>query len=165
MKIPKNMTEQQVIEKINAVIERISPRYIFSGYDIDDIKQEAFMICMDAMERYDAKRPLENFLSVHLSNRLKNFIRDNYCTKQNENKKKILSPQHLSYDESIPNDHEYDSDLMLDSETLKKIIDKHLPIIHRADYLKLISDVYLPKKKREFIISLIKNILQENGYA
>jgi DNA-directed RNA polymerase specialized sigma24 family protein len=72
------MTEQQVIDQIKIVVNRIAPKYTFNTYDVDDIKQEAFIICMDALERYDNKRPLENFLSVHLSNRLKNFVRDNY---------------------------------------------------------------------------------------
>ena len=74
MNIPKNMTREEVLDKINLVVNRISPKYTFHGYDLDDIKQEAFMICMDALNRYDQKRPLENFLSVNLSNRLKNFI-------------------------------------------------------------------------------------------
>ena len=33
---------------------------------------------MEALNRYDEARPLENFLSVNLSNRLKNFVRDNH---------------------------------------------------------------------------------------
>jgi hypothetical protein len=47
MKIPKNMTQEQVIDQINIVVNRISARYIFHGYELDDIKQEAFIICMD----------------------------------------------------------------------------------------------------------------------
>ena len=78
MNIPKNMTKEEVLDKIKLVVDRISPKYTFHGYDVDDIKQEAFMICMDALDRYDQKRPLENFLSVNLSNRLKNFVRDNH---------------------------------------------------------------------------------------
>ena len=84
MKIPSNLTEQETVKKIHSVIDKIAPRYVFSGYDIDDIKQESFIICMDALSRYDEKRPLENFLSVHLSNRLKNFIRDNFANSQDE---------------------------------------------------------------------------------
>ena len=80
MKIPKNMTKDEVIDKIKIVVDRIAPRYTFHGYDIDDMKQEAFIICIDALDRYDQKRPLENFLAVNLSNRLKNFVRDNYCS-------------------------------------------------------------------------------------
>ena len=76
MKIPNNMTEEQVMKTIMLVVNRTASKYTFYGYDSDDIKQEAFIICMDALNRYDSKRPLENFLAVHLSNRLKNFTVD-----------------------------------------------------------------------------------------
>ena len=75
MHIPSNMTEQEVVDTITLVVDRISPRYTFHGYQLDDIKQEAFILCMDALPRMTISC-LENFLSVHLSNRLKNFVRD-----------------------------------------------------------------------------------------
>jgi DNA-directed RNA polymerase specialized sigma24 family protein len=90
MNLPENMTKQEVLEKIHLVVNRIAPKYTFHGYDVEDIKQEAFIICMDALNRYDQKRPLENFLSVNLSNRLKNFVRDNYVVGQDEAKKKCF---------------------------------------------------------------------------
>ena len=96
------MTKEEVLEKIDLVVNRISPKYTFHGYDVDDIKQEAFMICMDALDRYDQKRPLENFLSVNLSNRLKNFVRDNHYIGQDENKRNVLCPKQLTYESSIP---------------------------------------------------------------
>ena len=164
MKIPKNMTEQEVMQKINIVVNRISPKYTFNGYEVDDIKQEAFIICMDALDRYDELRPLENFLSVNLSNRLKNFVRDNYYTKNDEEKKKILNPAQLSYEDNIQ-EVCINNDDHLDSHATQTIIDKFLPSKYRSDYLKIISDVYVPKKRKQEILSLIKKILQENGYA
>lgn len=158
MKIPKNMTRDQVIEQINIVVNRIAPKYTFGTYGVDDIKQEAFIICMDALTRYDQKRPLENFLSVHLSNRLKNFVRDNYYTKDEEEKKRVLKPKYISKEDIIYYDHNYDN--KLEASNLKQIIDTHLPSEYRADYLKMINDVYIPKKKREELLSLIKHILE-----
>ena len=78
MKIPKNMTEEEVIETIQKVVRRVSYNFKFAFYDVEDIEQEAFIIGMEALDRYDEKRPLENFLFVHIKNRLKNFNRDNY---------------------------------------------------------------------------------------
>ena len=49
MKIPKGMTEEEVVRQINKVCDRISPRYTFYGYTIEDIKQESFIICMEAL--------------------------------------------------------------------------------------------------------------------
>lgn len=158
MKIPKNMTEQQVVDQINIVVNRIAPRYIFGTYGVDDIKQEAFIICMDALERYDQKRPLENFLSVHLSNRLKNFVRDNYYTKNEEEKKRVLKPKYLTQEDVVKYDVDYES--KVDVKNIKQIIDKHLPVDKRADYLKFINNVYIPKKKREELIELIKELVE-----
>lgn len=156
------MTEQAVIDQISIVVNRISPKYTFNGYDVDDIKQEAFIICMDALDRYDNKRPLENFLSVHLSNRLKNFVRDNYYTKDEEHKKKVLKPQYLTADDVIKYDAEYDN--KLEAKNMKVIIDKYLPAEHRANYLKMINDIYIPKRKREELMILIKELLETHFY-
>ena len=164
MKIPKNMTEKEVLQKINIVVNRIAPKYTFNGYDVDDIKQEAFIICMDALDRYDELRPLENFLSVNLSNRLKNFVRDNYYTKNDEEKKKILNPTQLSYEDHIQSSH-FDNDKNIDLNSIKIIVDKHLPSKYRSDYLKILNDVYVPKKRKIEILSLIKKILKDNNDA
>ena len=163
MKIPDGMTEIQVINQINIVVNRISPKYTFRDYDIDDIKQEAFMICMDALDRYDANRPLENFLSVHLSNRLKNFVRDNYFVKDDEDKKRVMAPKQLPSDEQIL-DRETNHDASLDIKDIKIIIDRFLPVELRSDYLKFCSDAYLPKKRKLYLIQIIKDILTESGY-
>ena len=95
MKIPPSMTHQQVVDQIQVVVNRIAPKYTFYGYEADDLKQEAFIICMDALDRYEDGRPLENFLSVHLSNRLKNFVRDNHYTKDEEEKARVVMPGQL----------------------------------------------------------------------
>lgn len=163
MKKPKNMTEQEVLQKITHVVDRIAPKYTFNGYDVDDIKQEAFLICMDALDRYDQKRPLENFLAVNLSNRLKNFVRDNYFTKKDEDKKKALNPAHLAYEDALPSD-EIDTDAIFDASEMQRVIDQRLPKDLRADYLKIISDVYVPKKRKEYILEILRSILEENGY-
>lgn len=162
MKIPKNMTEQDVIDQINIVVNRMSSRYTFHGYEVEDIKQEAFIICMDALERYDHNRPLENFLAVHLSNRLKNFVRDNFYIKGEEEKKKVLKPSSLSNEDLILTDEPvYDNDI--DAKSIQMIVDRKLPSEYRSDYLKIINDVYVPKKRREEIIAIIKELLDEEG--
>jgi DNA-directed RNA polymerase specialized sigma subunit len=162
MKIPPNMTRQQVIDKIELVVNRISPKYTFQGYEVDDIKQEAFIICMNALERYKPEiGPLENFLSINLSNRLKNFIRDNFYKKDDLEKKKIMSPIPLSFDQ-IP--QEDNNILNFPAKELSNLIDMSLPTNYRADYLKLMNGMSISKKRKLEIIDLIKKIAQENGY-
>lgn len=164
MKIPKNMTEKEVLDQITLVVDRISPKYTFNGYEVNDIKQEAFIMCLEALDRYDSKRPLENFLSVHLSNRLKNFVRDNFFTKKDdESKKNIMLPKPLST-ENCPTISYDNSDDTLDVAQMQHIIDKFLNPEYRTDYLKIINNVYVPKKRREEVIEIIKEILKEHGY-
>lgn len=160
MKVPKNLTEEQTLEKIHFVISKIAPRYTFNGYEIDDIKQEAFIICMDALDRYDEKRPLENFLSVHLSNRLKNFIRDNFYLKDEEEKKKVLTPSQIA-NENLCSDSSDAPELYVTIQEFKDKIDEKIPSCMRSDYLKMLDGIYITKNRKEEIMNLIKDVLNE----
>ena len=167
MNVPKGMTEQQVIDQINVVCNRISPRYTFYGYTVDDIKQESFIICMEALNRYDGIRPLENFLSVNLSNRLKNFVRDNhFLSNENTDRQKVYQPAQLEYEDYIIDEENKFSISYehIQKEEMVAAIDKYLPANMRMDYLKMINDVYITKQRREEITAMIVDILGEHGY-
>jgi len=167
MKVPKGMTEQEVVDQITRVCDRIAPKYTFYGYTVDDIKQESFMICMDALKRYDESRPLENFLSVNLSNRLKNFVRDNHFISTDNNERvKIAQPAQLDYENNIVDNSNsfttsYDD---IELKDISLLINEHIPSLMRMDYLRMISDVYITKQRREEIINTIFEILEEHGY-
>jgi len=79
MKIPKNMTEEQVMEVITLIISQISGKFKFGVYGIEDIRQEAFLLAIEALEKYDGERKLENFLRVHIRNRLNNLKRNKHA--------------------------------------------------------------------------------------
>ena len=161
------MTEQGVIDQINKVCDRIAPRYTFYGYTVDDIKQESFIICMEALHRYEEGRPLENFLSVNLSNRLKNFVRDNhYFSGDSEDRIKLMQPAQLDHENSIVDDDNSESmDYEdLDLKDMAELINEHIPADIRMDYLKMINDVYVTKQKRDDITGIILEILEEYGY-
>jgi len=166
MKIPDSMTEEQTVDHINRVVNRISPKYVFYGYTLDDMKQESFLICMDALEKYDDNRPLENFLSVCLSNRLKNFVRDNHFLQEEQEKGKIVQPGQLENDHTIV-DHQgkyaIDEDYIDYADIVDKL-DKEIPASIRMDYLKIVHEVPLPKNRRLEVMSYINYILQSYGY-
>ena len=167
MIVPANMTEQEVMDTIMLVVNRTAPKYTFYGYTVDDIKQESFIICMDALDRYQEGRPLENFLAVHLSNRLKNFVRDNHFTKREEEKAKVLMPGQLANDNTIisPQSLQAKHQDKIDTKEMQKIVDSKLPSEYRSDYLKIVNDVYVPKKRREEVLDCIYKILEEHGHA
>ena len=157
------MSEQDVISQIKVVVDRIAPKYTFYGYQADDIKQEAFIICMEALPRYDETRPLENFLSVHLSNRLKNFVRDNHFIKDEEEKAKVVMPGQLANEEYIlDSKDEYIESI--DYKEMTRSLNIKLPANYRSDYIKIINNVYVPKKRKEEVLFIIKTILEEQGH-
>ena len=164
MKIPKNMTYKDTLEKIELVVNRIAPKYTFHCYDVDDIKQESFIICVEALDRYDEKRPLENFLSVNLSNRLKNFVRDNFGNAKDVDKKKITSPTPITNESNLALvSEEHIIDKVYQKE-LSRIIDERLDSEYRADYLKFVNGITIPKVRRDQLIEILKEIVHnENG--
>jgi DNA-directed RNA polymerase specialized sigma subunit len=162
MKIPKNLTEEETLSKIELVVNRIAPKYSFVGYDINDIKQEAYIICMDALERYDQKRPLENFLAVNLSNRLKNFVRDNFCNKNSdEDKKKVMCPSYISNEDLIAG-RESPAEHAVYMKEIEEIIDHHLPANMRMTYLRYKNGLSITKNKREELLTFLKSIFQKD---
>ena len=166
MNIPDGMTEQEVVDQIEKVCNRIAPRNTFYGYALDDIKQEAFIICMEALNRYDNSRPLENFLSVNLSNRLKNFVRDNHFIHTDDlDRVRVLKPAQLDHENAVvdanDNNITYDS---IEFKNMADIVDVKIPASLRLDYLRMINDVYITKQRREELVEIIQEILQEHGY-
>ena len=176
MKIPKGMTEEQVVATINKVVSRYANRFRFGYYDADDIKQEAFIIAMEALDRYDNDRPLENFLAVHVKNRLSNFKRDKFFRRpadpdndqlppKSEIKKFLMEPLNI---ETIRDEHEVNmsnsDDFVeaVDTAELFLLIDQHLSISFRADYLRMMHGVYVPKPRREQIHQEIISIFQQH---
>lgn len=78
MKQFTNLSEQDVLDTIELVVQRIAPSFKFGYLGLDDIKQQARLIALEGLDSYDETRPLINFLMTHVKNRLINFKRDKY---------------------------------------------------------------------------------------
>ena len=76
--IPPDMSEQQVIQTINNIANRLALKFKFGYHALEDMKQQARLFAWEGLENYDGIRPLENFLWTHVRNRLYNFKRNNY---------------------------------------------------------------------------------------
>ena len=160
------MTEEQVVSTILKISSRLASKYTFPNYEADDISQEAFIIGLEAMNRYDGVRPLENFLSIHIKNRLKNFKRDHYYRPDDGKAEKIQSGKKKILDASSIDDIKY---LIVNSECssgmeereLLEYIDNLLPANMRNDYLRFKNDQTLTKTKRQNLISCLKEILEK----
>ena len=178
MKIPKGMTESEVLEIINKICDRYAYKFKFGYFEPEDIRQEAFIIAVDALDRYEEGRPLENFLAVHVKNRLNNFKRDKYYRQNkkdkddrqqqlNNSKKFLMEPLDINNirDESEKSMRISDSFIEdTDNQELLDIIDEELDVSFRSDYLRVRHGAYVPKPRRRQIIEEICHILKEHGY-
>ena len=165
MKLPEGLNEDFVSATIMKIAKRLAPKYVFSGYDVEDIEQEAFLIGIAGLDKYDTSRPLENFMYTHINNRLKTFKRDNYyrldygteAQKIQDRKKRLLEPVSIEAVYTI-----YSTDQTTNNAQMKEVldlIDQKLPSHLRRDYLKLKSNSSLPKSRKAHIIQVIEQII------
>jgi len=180
MKVPKGMTEEQVLQTIQKVVRRIAHKFKFGYYDYDDICQEGTIIALEGLSRYDGRHPLENFLAVHVSNRLKNFKRDNFCRQEsispsgdnkaswelrNNTKRFLMEPLDIT---EIRDEREVNMSVgndfidTVERRELIDIIDRKLEVSMRSDYLRMLHGVYVPKTRREQIIDAVVAIVMEH---
>lgn len=166
MKIPDNMTPEEVIDTIQSIAKKLAPKFVFASFDEEDIAQEAFIIGIDGLEKYDSSRPLSNFMFTHISNRLKNFKRDNYYRldvgtgeKIQSKKKSILDAIDIESLHAI-----YLQDDMLTEIQIRdvlELIDRKLPHKYRRDYLRLQQNVSMSKIRKDEIIRVLEEIIEQ----
>ena len=94
-----------------------------------------------------------------MSNRLKNFIRDNHFVKNNDHKKKVKQPFSLSTENLI--NEKFDIEDYIANKEIFDIIDSHMPSNLREDYLKILNDVPVPKVRKEKIFEAIRGIVKD----
>jgi DNA-directed RNA polymerase specialized sigma24 family protein len=159
------MVTQDQIETIQKVANKVARKYVFGFHDLDDIKQEAMIIGLHAVEKiWDGIRPLENFLSVHIPNRLKNFKRKNYFRLdipqdnqrrllRNETKRNLMEPTQL-----------FDFDLMTSHSILDKLGDEEMlasmellmPPFLKSDLRRIQNNVTISKKRKLEVLQYVK---------
>lgn len=179
-----NLTEEE-LNTILKVCKRIAKKYVFGSYTVEDIEQEAFIIACAALPAYNKdKGPLENFIQVHLKNRLFNFKRDNFfrppqticslcgsndpyaCDKCSERYRKAISRRSLleaaePKDEVSEYTHTIDNLEKMEYQELIDKINTNLPIEMRVDYLRLLDGAHINKQRRLEIEQEILRIVNE----
>lgn len=183
MKIPQGMSHQQTMAVINNVCNKCKYKYRFGYHDEDDLYQESFIFAMEGLENYDGSSPLENFLTVHVNNRLKNFKRDNYyrveyvcntCTDgtcqscqrrelRNETKRLLMEPIDIDEvrDDGTESNTSYTPDILGDliTQELLDLIDSQLDINLRTDYLRIKHGVYVSQPRRQRVEEAVLRII------
>lgn len=76
--LPQDVTNEEFLRVLDNISKRLVKKFRFGYHDLDDMKQQAAIFALEGLEKYDNKRPLENFLWTHVRNRLFNYKRNNY---------------------------------------------------------------------------------------
>lgn len=63
---------------VKNIINMVAHLNTFGSYTKEDISQEIWLLCLEALPRFDHKRNLYNFLLTHVKHRLKNLKRNKY---------------------------------------------------------------------------------------
>lgn len=154
--------DTETLAIIHKIAKQLAPKFRFGYYDISDIEQEAIILGLDAVKRWDQIRPLENFIYTHIRNRLGTLKRDKYYridgdqpSQIQEDKKKLLDAADITNyalpaASSPPITHE-----------IFALIDEKLPAAYRGDYLRYRDGVKLNGGRKANIIRLLKTILED----
>jgi DNA-directed RNA polymerase specialized sigma24 family protein len=87
MEFPEGVGEADFLAAVENAVTWLAPSFVFGSYDVDDIRQEAFLAAAKALPRYDPggagpdglpRRKLENFIYTAVKNGLINVKRDLY---------------------------------------------------------------------------------------
>src|SRR5690606_7267660 len=78
----ESYTHAEIHETLHKVASQSAPRFMFGMWEEEDIYQQAYMFGIDGLSRYNGGHPLENFIRIHVRNRLRNLKRDNYLRPQ-----------------------------------------------------------------------------------
>jgi hypothetical protein len=189
MRIPTGMTEDQVVEIINNVVNRLARKFVFGYFDVDEIKQYGRQFAIEAMPDYDEKRPLENFLWTHVHNRLCNLKRNKYerlskpcakcaarndgslcdkCEKRqrvNSSKKNLMCA--IGIDETCVDGETnmYTSGNVLEdiaNREILSLIDTSLSVDSRPIFIKLKNGIKISKAERKQLLDEIKDIINDD---
>lgn len=147
---------------IDSIAANASHRRAFPGYAPEDIIQEAWIICLEALPKYDKSRgPLERYLRVCVTNRLRTLKRDKEVVPE------LFLPQFVStngdgeYDEALmPRaDESCDPYLQLEDKDLVAFIAKSLPDDMRNDFLRVLNGYVLGSERCKLLRTEVEDLI------
>lgn len=192
MKIPKGMTEEEVLDAIEKAVAAAVPGLAFGPFLEEDLAQEARLEALRFLEsdKYEEGRPLVPILYRHMTFRLNNFHRNNnrrsdapcklcyraegptghpdgrICEKfriwKARNDSKSCLKGSLPVESPGEQADKERDDGVANSEIFKRI-DEALPVELRATYLQMRAGESVPKARRDEVLTFLKELFEQNG--
>lgn len=162
LSIPPGKTNEEAIHYIiDEVIKKIVKKSMFGYFTHEDLKQEAWIIAIKAVEsdKYDKTRPLEKFLYRHIKNRLTNFRRDRYHrqTTKNLRKKVLMDPAPQATGDSRPVNGDFIDDIL--SNELDTFIKQKMDTNIYQSYLDIMNGFTVSPDKESAVKKQLTHIL------
>jgi DNA-directed RNA polymerase specialized sigma24 family protein len=154
------MLSQNVLDEAYPIIEKLAKSRSRNGgfayYEPDDVYQEIWGMCLDAIDRYDPTTgPIENFLVVHVTNRLKNLKRDNYFRPGNDVVSSGLARTRMDLINALPL-----SDEVVDNRSLWCSAP---PSVNPAEHLLCTETVeYIVDRLPDHLVETFESLLTNN---
>jgi len=169
----------------------VADGFVFGYYDVDDIKQEAFIIASNAVMSYDAsKSQLATFLRTSIVRRLMTLKRDkfrrtdlpchqcklsdeceyeenrNLCSRYDKwiERNRIKGELVANMQTDVVAAHKYeesDYHTPLDNDRLRQYIDENLPFPMRKTYLLWRDGMKVGGKEKLLLFEYLREILED----
>lgn len=142
------------------------------NYSVEDIRQEAIIIGINGLRKYNGSIPLDKYLINHMRHRLRSLRKKMYikpgcdcgnCLKCKNNSKRVRLNFPSNIDDVDIQLLGYTIDTEVESTDLYNFIDKKMPAEFREDYLKMLAGVSIISSRKNKIRSIVKEILEEYG--
>tara|TARA_Y100001938_G_scaffold150688_1_gene242824 strand:+ start:2207 stop:2803 length:597 start_codon:yes stop_codon:yes gene_type:complete len=86
------MTEEEVLKVIDKTVAYLAPSFKFGYFDIEDMKQEGFIFCLDALKSFNFKKSNQDELSNALFTFLKTHVRWRFLNMRRKQLARIEPP-------------------------------------------------------------------------
>lgn len=138
------------LDIIMDIADSASSAYSSFSLEKEDLRQEVFLFCVDALERYDGISPLENFLRKHVKNRVLNLIR--------YNKKRKIIQETVDVD-ALKEVLSYEPKDILEEQELLSIIEEELSINERKVLMKMLDGIPVVNSRRTYVREKVREII------
>ena len=86
------MTEEEVLIVIDKTVAYLAPSFKFGYFDVEDMKQEGFIFCMDALKAFNFKKSSQEDLSSALFTFLKTHVRWRFLNMRRKQLSRVEPP-------------------------------------------------------------------------
>ena len=93
MKVPKGLTEAEVLSIIESAVAYLAPSFKFGYFDIDDMRQEGTIFCLEALDSFDFKKSNQDKVGDALLTFLKTHVRWRFLNMRRKQLTRVEPPQ------------------------------------------------------------------------